>query len=120
MKIQLFAIIAFALLSVSPSFATEHDASKETKDIVAGLLSSDGAAKVAEFARYADTILSVKVNEMEDVTEYKISGIKLRGGDIPCGSGTLIIRKSFAPQFGFPGSRVSVFQAEVTDKQICD
>ncbi|MFL5813059.1 MAG: hypothetical protein ACJ763_05735 [Bdellovibrionia bacterium] len=119
MKIQLFAIGAFALLSVSPSFASERDVSKETQEVVAALLSHDGAAKVAEFAKYADTVEEVKVNEMEDTTEYKITGIKLLGGDVVCGHGTLVIRKSYMPQFGFPFSRISTYQAEVSGQSSC-
>lgn len=119
MKISLIAVSAFALLSVSPSFAAERDASKETQEVVAALLSHNGAAKVAEFAKYADTVEEVKINEMEDATEYTISGIKLLGGDVVCGHGTIVIHKSYYPQFGFPFARGTTYQAEVSGESSC-
>jgi hypothetical protein len=119
MKTQLFVMSAFALLSVSPSFATERDASQEAKDVVSALLSHNGAAKLAEFAKYADTVTSVTINEMNDATEYKISGVKLLGGDVVCGNGTIVILKSYYPRYGIPFARGVTYQAEVSGQSSC-
>ena len=113
-------LVLFVVLNLSSvcAFATEKNVGKEAQEIVAALLSGNGAAKVAEFAKFADVVESVTINEMNDVTEYKISGVKLIGGDVPCGYGELTIKKSMAPQFGL-GNLIPVYQAEVSGSSTC-
>lgn len=111
-------ITGILLLFSAFSFATERDANKETQAVVSALLHPNVAPKVAEFSRNADTVTSVKIDELEDMTIYTITGINLYGGDVPCGYGTLIIKQTSALQFGH-GNRIPTYQAKVLGESNC-
>jgi hypothetical protein len=120
-------VVAYAFSTLEPGaypadlFAFKREVSQDAAEILAALLSREGAGKSQEFAQYADHILSVTIAEdaSADVTEYRIRGIDLRWGEVPCGEGEMVIRRTWEPQVGFPGSKVATYRTEVRGQSHC-
>lgn len=109
-----------AVLISTVAFAETKEMGPEALAIADALLDRGVVEAAAAFAKEANGANSVTVEQLEDVTVYKITGTIFRGGDIPCGSAVLTIKKSWAPQFGFPGSRVATHSGEVQIESRCD
>ncbi len=113
------AICAMSVLISLSAWAEVKEASSETKDAVSALLSANVAKELAEFSQYVDSVLSIKINSVPGLTEYKISGVRRRGSDIICGQGEILIRKTYFPQSGFENSGAPIYQAVVYGKSSC-
>jgi hypothetical protein len=111
MKKLILATLLFA------SVAYANQAEQNQRLLVDALTSYQTVEAVAQYRKGVDFTEDVQFENYRDVDVITLRGMKLVGGDVPCGAAELKITRTWQPFIGF--NRQAVFKAETKVTRKC-